>query len=187
MAREIEIKFAVNDEEKMVGRLLALGAEKLSEGLEHNIVFDNDELRNKGVLLRLRKTGNGKNVLTFKSRLPSTGFKERDEIEVEVGDFGKAKEILENLGYEIWWIYEKERTNFGFGGTIVSVDRLPFGTFMEIEGSRAGIRAAIAKLGLDPAKGMTDTYLGLYQKHCEEKGIEMENLVFWKKAGPGIG
>jgi adenylate cyclase class 2 len=182
MAKEIEIKFALDDEKKMIGRLLALGARKVSEGLEHNVIFDNGELRDKGMLLRLRRTGSGKNVLTFKSGGKIAEFKEREEIEVEIGDFGKAREILEKLGYETWWIYEKERTDFVLGSAKISLDRLPFGTFMEIEGGEAEIRSAMTRLGLDPKKGTTKTYLELYQDYCKEKGIEMENLVFWKKA-----
>jgi adenylate cyclase class 2 len=121
-------------------------------------------------------------VLTLKRPVINAEFKEREEIEVEVSDFNKAREILESLGYETWWVYEKHRTNFSLGSTTTSLDQLPFGTFMEIEGSEGGIRAAIAKLGLDPKKGMTKTYLELYLDYCKEKGIEMENLVFWKKA-----
>jgi adenylate cyclase class 2 len=183
MGREIEIKFPVESEEKLVARLLALGAQKMSEGLEHNIVFDNGDIRKRGILLRLRKTPSGKNVLTIKTTIRKGEFKEADETEIEVSDFAKAKEILAALGYEIWWIYEKEKTRYVLGGTAIDIDRLPFGKFMEIEGSETGIRSAIAKLGLDPKKGIKETYLELYQKYCKDKGIdEMENLVFWKKA-----
>lgn len=182
MAKEIEIKFAVDNEDRLVSRLLALGAQKTSEGMEHNIVFDGNDIRKKGILLRLRKTGKT-SALTVKTAVRKAEFKEADELEIEVSDFSKAKEIFLALGYEIWWIYEKEKTRYALGETKIDIDRLPFATFMEIEGMETGIRSAIAKLGLDPEKGIKETYLELYQKHCKDKGItEMENLVFWKKA-----
>ncbi len=181
MAKEIEIKFAVDNEGKMISRLIAAGAEKVSEGLEHNEVFDNGEIRHKGILLRLRKTKN-KNVLTFKTTIKKAEFKEANEIEIEISDFERMKEILQGLGYDIFWIYEKQKTKFILGGTIISLDRLPFATFIEIEGSEAGIRSAIAKLGLDPAKGIKETYLELYKNYCKKTDDEIENLVFWKKA-----
>jgi len=181
MAREIEIKFAVDDEEKMLRKLLAFGAEKVCDGLEHNIVFDNGEIRKKGILLRLRKTGD-KSVLTFKTNIRKAEFKEADEIEIGVSDFQKVKEILEGLGYEAWWIYEKQKTKFVLGDVTIALDRLPFGTFIEIEGSEGGIRRTVERLGLDLKKGIRETYLELYQNRCKEKGIEMENLIFWRKA-----
>lgn len=183
MSSEIEIKFPVENEEKLVSRLIALGAQKTSDGLEHNIVFDDGDIRKRGILLRLRKTPSGKNVITLKTTICKGEFKEANEVEIEVSDFAKAKAMLATLGYEIWWIYEKEKTRYILGGTAIDIDRLPFGKFMEIEGSETGIRSAITKLGLDPKKGIKETYLELYQQYCKDKGIEeMENLVFWKKA-----
>ncbi len=183
MPKEIEIKFPVENEERTVRILLAAGARKASEGFEHNVVFDSGSLRKKGMLLRLRKTG-GKSILTLKKRQRRGEFKEAEELETGIGDFSKAKEILSSLGYEVFWIYEKQKSVFTLGGTVITLDRLPFATFLEIEGSRAGIRSAMAKLGLDPKKGRTESYMKLYEQHCAEKGIEMDSLVFWKKARP---
>jgi adenylate cyclase class 2 len=182
MPREIEIKFAVGDEEEIARLLTKIGAEKVSEGLEHNEVFDNGEIRRKGILLRLR-TYNGKAKLTFKTTIRKLEFKEADETEIEISDFHRAKEILQKLGFGVFWIYEKKKTKFLLGATKISLDRLPFATFMEIEGSEAGIRSAIAKLGLDPAKGIRETYLELYKNYCKKTDDEIENLVFWKKTG----
>ena len=186
MAKEIEIKFAVEDEEKMAEKLLSSGARKVFEGLEHNVVFDNGQLHKSGMLLRLRKTSDGKSVLTFKKGVRKAEFKEAEEIETGVSDFKEAKKILTGLGYKIFWIYEKQKSVFSLGNAEVSLDRLPFGTFIEIEGAKPEIRKAITKLGLDPKKGNTQSYLGLYKKYCKDKGIRMDNLVFWKKARPTL-
>ncbi|MCK5018970.1 MAG: class IV adenylate cyclase [Candidatus Peribacteraceae bacterium] len=181
MPKEIEIKFSVEDENEMLRMLEHIGAEQISSGLEHNIVFDNDELRKNNFLLRLRQYA-GKNILTFKHTIEQKEFKEANETETHVSDFNAMKEIILSLGYEVFWIYEKERTKFRIRDTIVSIDKLPFATFMEIEGSENGIRDTISKLGLDMTNGITETYLELYQKHCKEKDIEMDNLIFWKRS-----
>ncbi|MCK4531796.1 MAG: class IV adenylate cyclase, partial [Candidatus Aenigmarchaeota archaeon] len=151
------------------------------EGLEHNSVFDNGELRGKGFLLRLRNF-NDRNVLTFKTGITKGEFKEANETEIEVSDFQRMKAVLESLGYGVSWVYEKKTTHFILNGTKISLDRIPFGTYMEIEGTRKGIRDVIEKLGLDPEKGITKTYFELYQDSCKEKEEEMKNLVFWRKS-----
>lgn len=181
LSKEAEIKFRVDNENELIGKLKALGAEKTKEGLEHNEVFDNGDIREKGILLRLRRFG-GKNILTFKTAITKGEFKKADEIETEINDFQRTKKILENLGFGVFWIYEKETSRFLLDGTKISLDRLPFGTYMEIEGEESGIRNVIERLGLDPQKGITETYFELYENLCKEQGKEMENLVFWKRA-----
>lgn len=181
MPKEIEIKFRIDSEAEILRKLESLGATKTNEGLEHNEVFDNGKLREKGFLLRLRQF-DGKNILTFKTAIEKEEFKKADEIELEVNNLQRMKNILQNLGYEVFWIYEKRTKRFLLEGTKVSIDELTIGTFMEIEGSESSIRNVIEKLGLDPMEGITDTYFDLYEKFCKEKGMEMENLVFWKKA-----
>lgn len=181
ISKEIEIKFEVKNENEIIDKLKAIGAEKTKEGLEHNSVFDNGELREKGFLLRLRNF-NDRNVLTFKTGITKGEFKEANEIEIEVSDFQRMKTVLESLGYGVSWVYEKKTTHFILNGTKISLDRLPFGTFMEIEGNKNAIRNVIEKLGLDPEKGITETYFELYQDSCKEKEEEMKNLVFWRKS-----
>lgn len=181
MGMETELKFETKDKENLLEALDKAGAEKISSGLEHNLVFDyrDGSLRENGLLLRLRRF-NGRAVLTFKKGIRKGRFKEAQETETHVGDFSKAKEILLGLGYEVSWIYEKKRTILSLGNVKVCIDELPFGTFAEIEGDRRGITDAASKLGFDPSGGITKTYLELYRDYCKERGEEMENLIFWK-------
>jgi len=183
MPREIELKFRVEDENDMIRRLGTIGAEKTNEGLEHNIVFDSDDrtFREQGFLLRLRKFA-GRNTLTFKRAVTKKDFKEAEEIQTGVENFGNMKEILLRIGFDVSWVYEKETTHFALGDILICIDKLPFGTFMEIEGTKEGIISTAKKLGLDPAEGITETYMELYEQYCKERGQEVENLVFWKKA-----
>ena len=179
MPREIEVKFPVENEKDLARRLARIGAKKTGEGLEHSEIFDNGTLRRKGYLLRLRRFG-GKAKLTFKTMITQKEFKEAEETNLEVSNFDGMKQIIEKLGFPVFWIYEKKKTNYLLGRTKITIDRLPFATYMEIEGSRNEIRKAIKKLGLDPSKGITETYFDLYEKHCKEKGIGMGNLTFRK-------
>lgn len=179
---ETEIKFRIKNEDEVIRRLESIGAKKVSGGLEHNEGFDNGSLRERGVLLRLRKF-NGKNILTFKIGITKEKFKKAEEIETGVSDFQKAKTILRNLGFEVSWIYEKKRTLYALGNTTISIDIFPFGSFIEIEGSESGIREVAKGLNMDIKKGITKTYLEIYEDLCREKGREVENLVYWRKAG----
>lgn len=179
MPKEIEIKFRVDDQ--IESALKRAGAKKLSQGLEHNEVFDNGKLRKNGFLLRLRKFS-GKNTLTFKSKIEKGKFKEAEETDILVQDFSGMKNVLRSLGYEVFWVYEKRKSVYSLGKTIISIDTLPIGKYMEIEGTERGIMEVIQKLGLNITDGITETYFDLYEEFCRKKGKEMDNLVFWKRS-----
>src|SRR5688500_3338172 len=109
--QETEAKFYVNDLDKIITRLHELEALLIQERvLETNIRFDlpDGRLRSEGRVLRLRQDTDAR--FTYKS--PSTnqqGVLSRTEIEFTVGDFEKAKEFLEALGYQKLIAYEKYR------------------------------------------------------------------------------
>lgn len=183
MRKETEIKFRIGNEGEILRKLGKSGARKNEEGLEHNIVFDSRDgsLRRDGFLLRLRSFA-GKNILTFKKTITQAEFKEADEVQTDVKDFETMKEILMYLGFDVFWIYEKKTKHYEIDGTYVCIDTLPFGTFVEIEGEPGKIREVASGLGFDMKNGINQTYLELYEKHCKEKGSDLENLVFWKKS-----
>lgn len=181
MTKEIEVKFEIKNEERLLEILEKNGAKKVAEGLEHNEIFDNGKIRKDGILLRLREY-NGKSKLTLKRGLKKDEFKEVEEIDIEIEDFKKAKRILYVLGFHVFWIYEKKRIKFLLDNTKISIDILPFGrTFLEIEGNKEAIRKTIKKLGLDPSKKITDTYLEIYKKYFGKSDEKLEDLVFNKK------
>ncbi|MCD6590727.1 MAG: class IV adenylate cyclase [Candidatus Aenigmarchaeota archaeon] len=181
---EIELKFEVENENEILNKLKKLGAEKIFDGVEHNEIFVNDVIREKKMLLRLRKAGQ-RNILTLKTNIEKGEFKRANEFEIEISNFSCAKTILENLGFEVFWIYEKIRKDFKINDVKVSVDKLPFGVFVEIEGNEKRILETAQKLGLDIRNGLSKTYMDLYREYCEQRGLEMENLIFWKKSSSG--
>ena len=77
-------------------------------------------------------------------------MKIREELETLVGDGEILLSVLEELGFHVWFRYEKYREEFAHDDVIVAIDETPVGVFVEIEGSEAGIDAMAAALGRTP-------------------------------------
>ena len=175
---EIEIKFPVRDQDLLLDQLKKLGAKFKGKAFERTIRFGtpDNQLEKQGKFLRLRS--GFKNVITFKSKIPNKQFKEREEIEFEVKDQEKMRQILERLGFTKIRIMEKYRQKWDLDRTEIVVDRLPMGVFIEIEGSKAGITNTIKQLGLKFEDGITKTYWDLWEKYCTKKHLDLENIIF---------
>ena len=81
----------------------------------------------------------GKSFITFKGPVQPAAVKTREELETVGGDGPLLIRILEELGFQVWFRYEKYREEFTLEDVIVAVDETPMGTFVEIEGSERGI------------------------------------------------
>ncbi len=163
---EIEAKLRIAAAGPWPGRLAALGAEPcLERARELDRVFDTPAgaLRSAGVLLRLRRRGNG-GALTLKR--PAAGgdaaYKVRDEIETGVADPDAMEAILLGIGLRPVFAYEKFRAGFRLDGALVLVDETPIGDFLEIEGEPAAIDRAAARLGFSRADFITASYRSLF-------------------------
>lgn len=133
---EIEVKFYVISLEDIAAKIIDLGGKLVQERIfEKNLRFDtaDQKLRNLRQVLRLRQ--DKENILTFKGAA-ETGKQVsiRQEIEVLVDDFDTTRTLLEGLGYEVVMEYEKYRTTYSLLDTLVVLDELPYGNFIEIEG-----------------------------------------------------
>jgi adenylate cyclase class 2 len=126
--------------------------------------------------LRLR-TG-FKNVITFKRKIKSKNFKEREEIELEISDPEKMEIILKNLGFTKVRIMEKYREKWKLNGTEIVIDKLPMGNFIEIEGRKKSIKKIVNLLGFDFKNRLVCTYWDLWKDFTKKKGIKNENIVF---------
>ena len=114
-----------------------------------------------------------------RSRGPcSSPMKIRDELETVVGDGVLLLRMFEELGYQVWFRYEKYREEFAHEDVIVAIDETPVGVFVEIEGSESGITAMAAALGRSPADYILDSYRGLFLKHREALGLTGTDMVF---------
>ena len=68
--------------------------------------------------------------------------------------------VLEELGFRVWFRYEKYREEFAHEDVTIAIDETPVGTFVEIEGSEQGIHDMAAALARKPADYVTDSYRG---------------------------
>ena len=151
MSIEIEKKYRLKEDQRdtLVRRLAELGATPEGEAFEENVLYDGAELKQGNCVLRLRRVGN-RALLTYKERLPGASpIKHQREEETEVEDADVMHAILEALGYRPRVVYEKRRETWRLGTVEIVLDELPFGLFMEIEGSAAEIEATEESLALD--------------------------------------
>jgi adenylate cyclase class 2 len=179
---EVEVKFLVDDLAGWRDRLLAAGAVLVKPRVyEQNVRLDTADqaLLQKWQLLRLRQDTAVR--LTFKGPVPEDVVSEakvREELEVTVGDFDTAVLIFERLGFAPVQVYEKYRETFQLVGVEVVLDEMPFGNFLELEGSEVGIRTAAAILGLDWDKRLTTNYLAIMAQLKARYDLPFDDITF---------
>ncbi|MCP4590786.1 MAG: class IV adenylate cyclase [bacterium] len=170
MPTELEAKFAVEAHESLRERLCELGAEYVGRVCETNTIHD----RSKG---KLRKAGCGLRVrgievldgapqeatLTFKGPVQKAAFKQRDEIELPIGEAEDMRRLLEAIGFGEVFRFEKRRESWRLESSRVELDELPcLGLFVEIEGpTESDILAAQEALGLRDAKHISRGYVSM--------------------------
>lgn len=179
--QEREIKFYIQDLPALAERLYICGADLTRERtLERNYMLDTEDwrLRNTGSLLRLRQDDRARVTFKEKTRVEN-GIRARTEIEFTVDSFAVARKLFEALGYHSTLIYEKYRVVYRLGDVEVTLDELPFGNFVEIEGpSNALIEGVAQMLGLDWSKGIAINYLGLFEAGRSKLGLSFNDLTF---------
>lgn len=151
MAIETEKKYRL-DKKLLVEyttRLRGLGAVFAYETFEENYLHRGGVLDDRNAVLRLRKTGS-KTILTYKEKIGlQNEFKQQIEFETGVDNVDATENIIEKLGYRLSIVYEKHRKAWHLGNVEVVLDELPFGLFMEIEGSMEDILIVEKLLGAD--------------------------------------
>lgn len=116
--------------------------------------------------------------LTFKGPVQQSVVKRREEIESAVADGPTVLALLQRLGLEVWFRYEKDREEYTCDGTVVALDDTPVGTYVEIEGEEAAIHRVAERLGRGPADYIRDSYFRLHQQYCERLGIVAGDMLF---------
>lgn len=181
MGQELEAKFYIQDLDALRTRLEGLGAELARpRTLETNLRFDtpDEQMNAEKRLLRLRKDNAVR--LTYKEPdIIVDGASQRLELEVTVSDFDTLSEILKRLGYVVTVVYEKYRAEYHLDGLYITLDEMPFGDFMEIEGKRVeDIQAAAKKLGLDWSANIPQNYLILFNRLKPHHPINFRDMTF---------
>lgn len=160
--------------EEIAAELSEIGAEYSGEDMEENIIFSNDELYEKRAIIRIRKTDNV-TKLTFKQRIESiSDTKQQIEHETTVEDADVIRTILEAIGLRAAIVYEKRRKTYRCRDTEVVLDELPFGWFVEIEGSLTSIAEVEMLLGLEDLEVELNTYPRLTAAHGTRNGEVIE-------------
>ena len=177
---EIEVKFLLPDVENLRQRIASTGAIEQGRVFETNFRFDdaNGSLAGNLSLLRLRKADG--TTLTFKSKPPETDnqFKIHTEYEVTVSDFDMMRRILERLGVRRRQVYEKWRETFILNATHLCVDAMPFGDFLEIEGTKTAIIAVASRLGLVWERRILLNYLEIFSIVKQHFGLPFDDVTF---------
>jgi adenylate cyclase class 2 len=105
-------------------------------------------------------------------------MKIREEIETAVGDGNVLLQVFEQLGFRVWFRYEKYREEYAGDGVIVAIDETPVGTFVELEGGEAAIHAMTQALGRSEADFVLDSYRGLFLQHKQKYGYDVPHMFF---------
>jgi adenylate cyclase, class 2 len=172
---EIEIKLRVESGAPAALRML----KKLSYRVQHPRTLQADQLfdlsdgalRNSYRLLRVRREGRA-SILTYKGPPMPGRHKSREELETSVEDGKALTSILDRLGYEPSFRYEKYRTTFHRlgedAGADVGLDETPIGVFLELEGPGDWIDRTAVELGFSANDYITASYASLYRDYLKQ-------------------
>jgi adenylate cyclase class 2 len=128
-------------------------------------------------VLRVR-VESGRSLLTFKGPVQPSPMKLLEEIETVVGDGETMLRCLEQLGYTVWFRYQKYREEYALSDVIVAIDETPVGVFVELEGDEHGILEATRALGRSPADFLLDSYRSLFMEHRRAHGLPATDMLF---------
>src|SRR5688572_393842 len=176
MPIEIEKKYRLTKEQRgaVISRLEEISDSSAGEEFEENTLYSGGVLEARPCALRLRRVGE-KALLTYKERQPSESpVKRQREEETEVADAGALAAILDAIGFKPAVVYEKRRATWQVGLAEVVVDELPFGLFMEIEGSEEEIARVESLLAIEALTTEEETYPRLTLKHGKRNGAMIE-------------
>ena len=178
LEREIKLRFPSPSEARE--RILAAGATPIrGRRLQEDCLLDDtgETLRQRRCVLRIRIEP-GRSLLTFKGPVQPSAMKVREEFETVVSDGDTLLHLLEELGFRVWFRYQKYREEFGFDDVIVALDETPIGTFVEIEGGERGIGDMAQALGQTPADYLADSYRTLFCQHRDQQGLPCKDMLF---------
>jgi len=187
---ETELKLYYPDLDALRARIEAAGAQITAPRVyEKNIRFDaeNGWLSTTSTVLRLRYDTRAR--LTYKDgeKIHGNFGSTRFEAEVEVSDLETMQIILERLGFQPVFIYEKYRTTYQLGDAELMLDELPYGNFVEIEADEMSIRRVVKQFGLEGAQRYTNSYSVLFRIAQQNMGWSFNDLTFDNFIGIKVG
>jgi adenylate cyclase class 2 len=192
MGLEIECKIYLPSLTKIQAILEGAGAEISHPRVyEHNIRYESpaNDLTARHMVLRLRQDHDVR--LTFKAPAEqlSAGNITRLELETTVGDFATMDSILQHLGYQHSMVYEKYRTTYRLPDMPeieIVLDEMPYGLFLEVEGTPEGIEIALQKLSLANEPRILKGYVDLFELIRVKYQLTFRDLTFQNFANLSI-
>jgi adenylate cyclase class 2 len=183
-AREIELKFAVEDVAGFRAKVERLGLKLVTaRSFEANTLYDTPDrlLRQRRQLLRLREYA-GRSLVTHKRVADNNDgdlrYKTRIETESLVEDAAALAEIFAQLGYGPVFRYEKFRTEWDADGGHLLLDETPIGVWAELEGPPQWIETMCERLGVTPEQCTTESYGMLFLAWKARTHSQAEHLTF---------
>ncbi|MHA1302475.1 MAG: class IV adenylate cyclase [Candidatus Heimdallarchaeaceae archaeon] len=173
--KEIELKayFFPEEKENVVALERQIEEETKKEFVIEeieDIFFDNENLlKNADEQLRLRKQG-VKCFLTFKGKVDKTsGYKVREELEVEIDNCRILEKILLRIGFRKVKHISKIRKTLLFNNTQITIDIFQkIGVVIEVEGKEEEIEKTIELLALPRRKFKPMTYNDVLQLYRDQ-------------------
>lgn len=161
MAKEIELKFRVDDFSSIRKKLRALGGKLLWKGREKNWLFDTPDSHIHKNTLRIKTMSDTSLTLKTDKRIVQ-GAKVAEEYQIMITDAKIGRTILEKLGYRVTLHYKKHREHWKIEKSYIELDTLKDGRkFVEIESTHRGIKNLARKLNLDFSKSTPESYTKL--------------------------
>ena len=180
--QEIEIKLAVKDARSARRSLREAGfVVSQPRVFEANTVFDTQDfsLRSSSRLLRIREAGKVATV-TYKGAPQPGRHKSREELELKIDNAAAMMAIVERLGYQRAFRYEKYRTEFHQlrRAGIAMLDETPVGVYLELEGTPHWIDRTARRLGFQESDYITASYGRVYLDWCAANGRQPGDMTF---------
>jgi adenylate cyclase class 2 len=170
-------KFKIDDVYTVLEKLRNIGATHTGNTFEKIYRFDTPNLdyEKSGKFIRLKSGFD--NVLTYKELVDNLDLEindkinVRNEINIEVEDFENMEFILYSLGLTYKRIMEKYRFEWFLNDYSLTIDELPFGIYLEVNGGEAEISNLCNNLGMNFSNGTNLTYWEIYSEISDEKDI----------------
>ena len=174
---EIEKKYRLTPERRaqVEDSLKEFGAQFVRDDIEENTIYGGGGLEQTASIVRIRRTLD-RSVLTYKRRIENpSDVKHQIEYESEISNADQVSKILLELNLEPRIVYEKRRAIWKLRSVEVLLDELPFGLFMEIEGSLTQIKEAEMLIGIEDLETEHETYPRITAQLGKKNGTVIES------------
>ncbi len=181
LRRELELKAVVGDPASLAARLEKAGAKRTFRGVMRDRRYDlpGRELLSRDQVLRVRSFepvsgSDARAELTWKGPTRRTnGYKEREELQLDVADAAAVGEIFTRLGYEVSDAIDRCVEYYEAAGAAVRIEWYPrMDVLVEVEGTPADIEKAVVATGIARTEFSADRLLDFAGRYRQRTGME---------------